>query len=507
MVLPFERRIRLNLNHASYRRRSGLADVFAGLSWIRQFATSAHLEDFLRFDHSQWLYRDSRNTIVIQDSGCSDFIPALEQIVLAIGPSHRGAEFQTKAINRELEFCTPGVSGACNKFVALPGAISYTGNWMLDSHPRYMIDALKSLEKESAEYDCRLQTVLDSLPLIAWTVAANGIPLYYNSKWFQYTGLSKSEPVDLIQVIHPDDFQSAMEKRMAAYASGEVYEAEFRLRRYDGVYRWHRTLSEPVRDSAGRVIRYLKTTTDIDAERELERLNAELDRRVLDRTTDLAQANAELEAFTYHVAHDLRAPLRAIASKCRILEEDFREFLPEDAVGLIDRQVQAANKLGTLIDELLKLSRLTREQAIHQVVDLSTLACDVAAELAHENDDAIVVVQESMSTVADPRLIRLLLGNLISNALQYSPKGGQIHVGCEPTENGLAFFVRDQGTGFDMQFADQIFRPFERLVSDTEFPGTGVGLANVARIVSKHQGKVWAVSELGKGSTFYFTLG
>jgi len=135
------------------------------------------------------------------------------------------------------------------------------------------------------------------------------------------------------------------------------------------------------------------------------------------------------------------------------------------------------------------------------------LACDVAAELAHENDDAIVVVQESMSTVADPRLIRLLLGNLISNALQYSPKGGQIHVGCEPTENGLAFFVRDQGTGFDMQFADQIFRPFERLVSDTEFPGTGVGLANVARIVSKHQGKVWAVSELGKGSTFYFTLG
>jgi PAS domain S-box-containing protein len=370
-----------------------------------------------------------------------------------------------------------------------------------------MIDALKSLEKESAEYDCRLQTVLDSLPLIAWTVAANGIPLYYNSKWFQYTGLSKSEPVDLIQVIHPDDFQSAMEKRMAAYASGEVYEAEFRLRRYDGVYRWHRTLSEPVRDSAGRVIRYLKTTTDIDAERELERLNAELDRRVLDRTTDLAQANAELEAFTYHVAHDLRAPLRAIASKCRILEEDFREFLPEDAVGLIDRQVQAANKLGTLIDELLKLSRLSREQAIHQVVDLSTLACDVAAELAHENDDAIVVVQESMSTVADPRLIRLLLGNLISNALQYSPKGGQIHVGCEPTENGLAFFVRDQGTGFDMQFADQIFRPFERLVSDTEFPGTGVGLANVARIVSKHQGKVWAVSELGKGSTFYFTLG
>ncbi|MDR3690228.1 MAG: ATP-binding protein [Fimbriimonas sp.] len=367
-------------------------------------------------------------------------------------------------------------------------------------------EVMNTKESTIAGDACSLRVLLDSLPLIAWAVSADGVPLYYNTKWFAYTGLSPLKPVHLVDVIHPDDFQAAMEKRMTAYASGCVYEVEFRLRRFDGEYRWHHTSSEPMRDETGKILRYLKTTVDIQAEREMESLNADLDRRVLERTAELERANAELEAFTYHVAHDLRAPLRAITAKARILEEDYRQFLPDEAIHLIHRQVQSANKLGVLVDELLKLTRLSRMQAQCEEVDLSSIARDVVTELMQGGFSARVEVQDDLYAVADPRLLRLLLGNLISNAIQYSPQGGLIEVGKAVTDCGEAFFVRDHGIGFDMEFVNKIFEPFERLVNDVEFPGTGVGLANVARIVAKHKGAVWAVGAPGKGSTFYFTL-
>jgi PAS domain S-box-containing protein len=244
-------------------------------------------------------------------------------------------------------------------------------------------------------------------------------------------------------------------------------------------------------------------TTLKEAQHELLALNAELDQRVKDRTAELERANEEMSAFTYHVSHDLRAPLRAIVGTSRMVQEDYGEALPEQARALLDRQVAAANKLGTLIDELLKLSRLARDVAQAQDLDMTELAREVADEHAEDNERVVVEVQDGMNAKGDPRLLRLLLSNLISNALRYSPDGGTVTVG----RNGEAFFVRDQGIGFDMQYANKLFMPFERLVTESQFPGTGVGLANAKRVIDHHRGRIWAESEPGKGATFFFTLG
>lgn len=239
---------------------------------------------------------------------------------------------------------------------------------------------------------------------------------------------------------------------------------------------------------------------------ELVVLNEALDLRVRERTAELERANDELTGFTYHVSHDLRAPLRAIVATSRMLQQDYADVLPKDATALLQRQVAAANRLGTLIDELLKLTRLTREELHTVPLDVTRLARDVAEENTLENQQARIQVEDGLRAKGDPRLVRLLIGNLVANALRYSPQGGTVTVGRAETDRGPAFYVRDQGIGFDMQYADKLFKPFERLVTESEFPGTGVGLANVARIVAKHNGRVWAESELGKGATFYFTL-
>lgn len=241
-----------------------------------------------------------------------------------------------------------------------------------------------------------------------------------------------------------------------------------------------------------------------EAENALRALNEELDARVRERTVELQRANDEMAAFTYHVAHDLRAPLRAIIATARLLQMDYADSLDSQANELLDRQVRAGNKLGTLIDELLKLSRLNQEEAVRTRVDLSAIAREVAEELRDENPQIEIRVEPDMEAYGDPRLLRLLFANLLQNALRYSPEGGVVSVGRG--EDG-AYYVRDQGIGFDMQYAHKLFLPFERLVSDAEFPGTGVGLANVARIVAKHRGRVWAEGRVGEGATFYFTLG
>ena len=362
-------------------------------------------------------------------------------------------------------------------------------------------------DSDSPAVDPTFRSTLDCLPHIAWAAGLDGIPAYFNSKWYEYTGFARDIAYDPAKTIHPDDYAATMAIRNQAYSRGEIYDTHVRLRRFDGQYRLHHTVAKPLRNAEGRVYGYIGTSSDVQAEHELALLNKELDRRVLDRTSELERINAEMEAFTYHVAHDLRAPLRAIIGTSRILFEDYGANLPAAAVNLIERQVGAASRLGKLVDELLKLTRLAQQQISRQPVDVTSLAQEVAIEQAHENEKVAFRIQEGMDAQADPRLLRLLFSNLISNALRYSPEGGEVNVGLEQTEKGDAFYVRDQGIGFDMQYADKLFQPFERLVSDVDFPGTGVGLANVARIVSKHRGEVWACGELGNGATFYFTLG
>lgn len=238
-------------------------------------------------------------------------------------------------------------------------------------------------------------------------------------------------------------------------------------------------------------------------------LNVELEKRVAERTAELLSANEQLEAFCYSVSHDLRAPLRAITSTSMMLLEDAGHKLSEEETEQLLRQAAAAKRLGTLIDDLLQLSRLSRREMRVIEVDLSKIAKDEAKELLKEPWPAKIKikVQPGMRAVCDPVLARMLYQNLLENACKYSPDGGEIQVGSCREDNKDVFFVRDQGIGLDMAYAHKIFLPFERLVLETEYEGTGIGLANAHRVVTRHNGRIWVDSEPGKGATFYFTLG
>ncbi len=242
------------------------------------------------------------------------------------------------------------------------------------------------------------------------------------------------------------------------------------------------------------------------------RLLRTLERRVRERTAELEAANRELESFAYSVSHDLRAPLRAIDGFVRAVLEDHGARLPPEGQAHLERVRHAAQRMGRLIDDLLMLSRVTRREMVRRPVDLSALAREVASELAEREPGRRMTVRiaPGMRAEGDPSLLRLLLENLLGNAWKYTRPcpDAVIEVGCEqgPGGGGMVYFVRDNGVGFDMRYAERLFAPFQRLHRDDEFEGTGVGLATVQRIVHRHGGRVWAEAEPGRGAIFRFTL-
>ena len=240
----------------------------------------------------------------------------------------------------------------------------------------------------------------------------------------------------------------------------------------------------------------------------MRRLTIELEERVAERTGQLVEANEELEAFCYSISHDLRAPLRAITSTSMILLEESEGKLPPDHIEHLLRQAHNSRRLATLIDDLLQLSRIGRKAMEVRPVNLSAVAKEVSDEVLTRGWDKPphIDIEPGMTANGDPGLLRLLLENLIDNACKYSPKGGCIQVGSRMEGDETVFFVKDTGVGFDMRYEPKIFLPFERLVLESEFPGTGIGLANAKRVVKRHGGHIWAKSQLGKGATFFFTI-
>ena len=262
----------------------------------------------------------------------------------------------------------------------------------------------------------------------------------------------------------------------------------------------------PTRDEA--VAFVVDLTAQKKAEDEAHRLNTELEQRVVMRTMELELANRELEAFCYSVSHDLRAPLRSIDGFAYALTQDYGDKLGSDATDFISRIRASAKRMDELISALLALSRLTRLELDQESVDLSEMGETVAAELRHQNPERNlqINIQPNLTVKADRRMLGVVLDNLIGNAVKFTAKNSDPRVafGKDPTSG--AFYVRDNGVGFDMKESSKLFQPFERLHSPREFSGNGIGLATVQRIVRKHGGKIWAHSEVDKGSTFFFTL-
>lgn len=243
---------------------------------------------------------------------------------------------------------------------------------------------------------------------------------------------------------------------------------------------------------------------------ERARVNAELERRVAARTAQLEAANKELEAFSYSVSHDLRAPLRHIDAFSRILLDEHAQTLDESAKRYLSVIRGGAQNMGRMIDDLLQLSRLDRQDADRRPTDLGTLVRDVVQELQHDAGERSIewIIGPLPEVICDTGLIKLAFSNLLSNAVKYTKyqPHAVIQVGAVDGSNPAAIFVRDNGAGFDPRYADKLFGVFQRLHRKEEFEGTGVGLATVHRVVRKHGGRIWAESGVGKGATFFLTL-
>jgi len=352
--------------------------------------------------------------------------------------------------------------------------------------------------------------------LVGVYLIQDGVFRYVNPALASILGYTREELLDRLgpkDVSHPEDWP-LVEGNLRRRLEGEVVAVRygFRCVRKDGrVIHVEVHGARTVYRGRPAVLGTLVDVTDqVEAQAALRALAAELEERVRERTAQLEAANRELEAFSYSVAHDLRAPLRAIDGFSQALVEDYAECLDEVGRDYLRRVRAASQRMGELIDDLLQLSRITRQPLQAEEVDLSALVQRIAEVLRERQPERRVElrVQPGVLARADPKLLRVALENLLHNAWKFTGMRqlAVVEFGVTHTEHGMACFVRDNGVGFDMRYADKLFAPFQRLHKPSEFPGTGIGLATVQRVVARHRGRVWAQGVPDEGASFYFTL-
>ena len=326
-------------------------------------------------------------------------------------------------------------------------------------------------------------------------------------------GSGPVEPERVISAFDPESapiITAALERLVA---DGEPCDLEVELIRGDGQPIWVRVVGEALIEG-GRVVRVRGIIADVNdrrlVEEEIRTLNAELEQRVAARTLELERVNRELETFAYSVSHDLRAPLRAVDGFSKVLLDDYAEQLGRDGRHYLERVRAGAVRMGTLIDEILKLSRLSRQPFEREPIDLSALAREIVAELSSVEPDRHVEVEieDGLVAEADRGLVQSVLQNLFGNAFKFTAKADRprVRFGAVEQDGVPVYFVADNGAGFDMAHAKGLFHPFQRLHRESEFPGTGIGLATVVRAVHRHGGAIWARAAVDQGATFHFTL-
>jgi PAS domain S-box-containing protein len=368
--------------------------------------------------------------------------------------------------------------------------------------------AERKLEMSLEEIE-ELKAALDEHSIVAITDPRGKIT-YVNDKFCAISKYPRGELLGQDHRIihsgwHPKEF---MRDLWSNIGRGKVWKGVIKNRAKDGSYYWVDSTIVPFLDKEGKPREYVSIRTDVTAhkaaEEHIRQLNAQLEARVAERT-------AELEAFSYSVSHDLRAPLRAIRGIADMARADFAAQLPEEAAQRLQAICGQAERMGQLMDGLLAVSRLSRQPLNKRTVAPAGLVARALEELRPEraNRRVEVSVGELPDCEADPALLQQVFTNLISNALKYSRERDPavIQIGAVNDNGSRVFFVRDNGAGFDAKQAHRLFGVFQRLHPADQFEGTGIGLAIVQRIVRSHGGRVWAEGETGKGATFYFTLG
>lgn len=384
------------------------------------------------------------------------------------------------------------------------------------------ITARKEMETALRQSENLLQRVFDLLPIGLWIADAEGRLIRNNPAGRRIWGAEPRVGQDEYRVfrarrmpsgepVAPDDWALNHTINEGVTVVDEMLEIDA----FDGERRVILNYTAPVVDESGNVEAAIIINQDITARQRataaLRTLNAELEQRVAARTAELEAANQELEAFAYAVSHDLRAPLRALDGFSAALLTHHTDQLDDQGQHYLDRIQAASQRMGMLIHDLLNLSRVTRHTMARERVDLSALAWDVVAELREGDPERAVDVRvgEGMIVEGDAHLLRIALQNLLDNAWKFTGHAPRprIEVGTVTQAGERVFFVRDNGVGFDMAYADKLFKPFQRLHAMDAFPGTGIGLVTVRRIVTRHGGRIWVTAAEDDGATFSFTLG
>lgn len=360
--------------------------------------------------------------------------------------------------------------------------------------------------------------VVDSVHQVIFRTDAEGRLILLNEYWNALSGytVEQSRLHPLCDFLHPDDRGRARDAlRDLLHGEAPAWRGELRLRTRGGEIRWIEVDCCRVSEKDGEEAWIAGALDDISArkiaELSLRNLNQDLEARVRARTAELEAANRELEAFSYSVSHDLRAPLRAIDGFARILSEEAGEALAPAQREQLGRIRSAAERMAVLIDAMIDLAALSRQPLRRESVNLSQLAESVIRELHAEEPGREVVTEitRDLCAHADAALAHVLLDNLLRNAWKFTrhvPEA-RIHFGARREGGRTVFCVEDNGAGFDMQYASKLFKPFQRLHAQNEYPGTGIGLATVQRIIERHDGRIWVDARPGAGARFCFVLG
>lgn len=388
---------------------------------------------------------------------------------------------------------------------------------MTEEELRQQLDEYHRAQDELLEEKEKLDTVMacmgDGLAIIGTDFRI----LYQNRALRQVFGTAGGSPCHTVYRQRPEPCLDC--PVAAAFREGGIHTRQVALA-VNGRETWFETTASPFHDALGRIVGSVQIFRNIDDrrrhQREIEILNTSLEQRVEERTADLetsnralAAANREMESFSYSVSHDLRAPLRHINGFSQALMEEYGDLLDGPGKEYLARICAASDRMATLIDDLLELSRVTRAELRRDAVDLSRLCRGIAATLRESapERDATFIIADGAGAHGDPLLLRQALENLLGNAWKYTSKtpGARIEFGVAAASGTTTYFVRDNGVGFDMAYAGKLFGAFQRL-HGAEFEGTGIGLATVQRIIQRHGGTIRAEGTVGGGATFYFTL-
>jgi PAS domain S-box-containing protein len=379
------------------------------------------------------------------------------------------------------------------------------------------IDKQRRSEEEHRRTEQRFQLLIETAQEGIWTIDTGWRTTYVNRYMADLLGYSPEE----MRGMHIFSFMDEEVQRLASQGLHKEGPApagrsvDRKLLRKDGTALWVSISTAPILDAQGRYTGMLATMTDItrrrEAEEQVRQLNAELERRIAERTAQLEFANHELESFAYSVAHDLRAPLRSIASFSDALVEDCAAQLDDTGKDYLRRITAGAKRMSDLIDGLLALSRVNSTELQDRECNLSVLAHAVLEQFQEQQPERTVRVrvQEGLVARGDPQLLRAVLENLLGNAWKFTRERpvAEIEFSAQGDASGRQTYkVRDNGAGFDMAYRDKLFGVFQRLHTQREFEGTGIGLATVQRILRRHGGRIWGEGQPGQGASFFFTL-